>query len=45
MLHLQGYDHEHDRQAAAMERLEAEIVAKLGYADPYGEHKTMNRKR
>ena len=35
MLHLQGYDHEHDQQAKAMERLETEILARLGYPDPY----------
>ena len=35
MLHLQGYDHDNSRDAAAMETLEAEIVVKLGYADPY----------
>ena len=35
MLHLQGYDHEHDREAKAMERLETEIVTRLGYPDPY----------
>jgi probable rRNA maturation factor len=35
MLHLQGYDHENDKDAAIMEALETQIVAKLGYADPY----------
>ncbi|HEX9449998.1 MAG TPA: rRNA maturation RNase YbeY [Burkholderiales bacterium] len=35
MLHLQGFDHENDDDARAMETLEAEIVMKLGYADPY----------
>ena len=35
MLHLQGYDHENKNDARIMETLEAEIVAKLGYADPY----------
>lgn len=35
VLHLQGYDHENDRDAAVMERLETRILAKLGYADPY----------
>lgn len=35
MLHLQGYDHEHERDAQVMERREARILAKLGYADPY----------
>jgi probable rRNA maturation factor len=35
MLHLQGHDHDNARSARAMETLEAEIVMKLGYADPY----------
>ena len=35
MLHLQGYDHENDNDAGAMETLEADIVSKLGSADPY----------
>jgi probable rRNA maturation factor len=35
MLHLQGYDHETEGQAAAMEGLETEILQRLGFADPY----------
>jgi probable rRNA maturation factor len=35
MLHLQGYDHERDDEAAVMEGRETEIVTRLGYADPY----------
>jgi probable rRNA maturation factor len=35
VLHLQGFDHENDRDAEAMERLEARILADLGFADPY----------
>jgi probable rRNA maturation factor len=35
VLHLQGYAHEHDADAAAMEARETEIVTKLGYPDPY----------
>lgn len=35
VLHLQGYDHENDKDAAIMEALETQIVTKLGYADPY----------
>lgn len=34
-LHLQGYDHENDRDAAVMEACETALLAKLGYADPY----------
>lgn len=36
MLHLLGYDHAMDDEAAAMERLETEILAGLGLHDPYG---------
>jgi probable rRNA maturation factor len=35
LLHLLGYDHEHDEEADIMERLEAEILAPLGIDDPY----------
>lgn len=34
-LHLLGYDHEEDGEAALMEKLETAILAKLGIADPY----------
>ena len=37
-LHLAGHDHvDSDAQAAAMEKLEIEALAKLGIADPYGD--------
>lgn len=36
MLHLQGYDHEDETDAAAMEGREREILGRLGYPDPYG---------
>lgn len=35
VLHLQGYDHDNDASATIMEKLETEIVTKLGYDDPY----------
>jgi probable rRNA maturation factor len=36
MLHLQGYDHETSAaDAARMEAKEREILARLGYPDPY----------
>lgn len=34
-LHLLGFDHERDRDAALMEGLETEILGKLGIPDPY----------
>jgi probable rRNA maturation factor len=34
-LHLQGYDHEKPRDAAAMEARERTLLAKLGFPDPY----------
>jgi probable rRNA maturation factor len=35
VLHLLGFDHETDREAARMEGLEIGILAGLGIADPY----------
>ncbi|SLN13792.1 Endoribonuclease YbeY [Roseivivax jejudonensis] len=37
VLHLLGYDHERDGDAALMERLETDILCKLGVPDPYAE--------
>ncbi len=37
VLHLQGYDHERDDEAARMEARETEIVTRLGYPAPYGD--------
>ena len=34
-LHLLGYDHERDGDATLMERIEVEILGKLGVADPH----------
>lgn len=34
-LHLLGYDHERGGAAPRMERLEARLLAQLGYPDPY----------
>jgi probable rRNA maturation factor len=42
-LHLQGYDHQTDEEAAAMEGLEQQIMARLGYADPYHEEEDHTR--
>ena len=38
LLHLLGYDHEDDGEAAEMESLEAAILARLGIEDPYADH-------
>jgi probable rRNA maturation factor len=35
VLHLLGYDHVEDEDAAVMERLEVRILASLGVSDPY----------
>ena len=34
-LHLLGYDHENDRDARKMERLERKILARIAVPDPY----------
>ncbi len=36
-LHLLGFDHIDEKEAAEMEGLEVEILGKLGIPDPYGE--------
>jgi len=35
LLHLQGYGHENDKDAAGMEALESGLMLKLHYPDPY----------
>jgi len=35
LLHLQGFDHERAADARRMERREREILARLGFGDPY----------
>ncbi|MFT5643877.1 MAG: putative rRNA maturation factor [Janthinobacterium sp.] len=35
VLHAQGYDHDIDAEATEMEALETDILAKLGFDDPY----------
>ena len=37
VLHAQGYDHETDDEADEMERFERDILAALGYSDPYAD--------
>lgn len=36
-LHLLGYDHQEELEAEAMESAETEIMARLGFRDPYKE--------
>jgi probable rRNA maturation factor len=38
MLHLEGFDHENEADAARMEVREQQIMARLGFPDPYGEN-------
>ena len=40
MLHLLGYDHIDDDEAEEMEALERELLAELGYPDPYADDET-----
>ncbi len=35
MLHLLGFDHQNDKEASAMEKLEVEILKKFGISSPY----------
>lgn len=35
LLHLQGYDHTNDDEAEEMEALEADILVRLGFPNPY----------
>ena len=37
LLHLQGYDHQTQAEASEMEAIEIEMLARLGYPDPYQE--------
>lgn len=37
-LHLQGHDHEHDADAARMERRERQLLKTFGIDDPYQDH-------
>lgn len=41
ILHLRGYDHLNDTQAQTMETLETEILAQLGYPNPYSPYEDL----
>jgi probable rRNA maturation factor len=41
-LHLLGYDHENDRDAEKMERLERRILGRLAVPDPYAPRPSAN---
>ena len=38
ILHLQGYDHIEEAEAVVMEQMETQILAQLGYDNPYTEY-------
>ena len=38
VLHLQGYDHHRRIEAQEMEKMEAQIITRLGFADPHEHH-------
>ncbi len=40
ILHLLGYDHKQPAEAAEMENMEIEILAQLGFSDPYQHNET-----
>ncbi len=42
-LHLLGYDHQNDEQAAVMEGIEETILASLGMAAPYDQRDSINQ--
>jgi probable rRNA maturation factor len=46
VLHLLGYDHMHSKEAKSMERLECDILKRLGYPPPYDDiPRTIKRSR
>ena len=45
VLHLVGHDHEKPKEAARMERIEREILAEFGIADPYADIRTPARRK
>lgn len=45
VLHLLGYDHAEDREAARMEALETKLVQRLGFSDPYAPVRCTGRRK
>lgn len=45
VLHLVGYDHEHDADARRMERREVAVLRRLGFANPYVPRNTRTPRR
>ncbi|MGH6624249.1 MAG: rRNA maturation RNase YbeY [Burkholderiaceae bacterium] len=45
VLHAQGWDHDRDRQARAMEAKEIEVLGALGMSDPYAEKADRSRRK
>lgn len=39
LLHLQGWDHENEAEAEAMEAKEAQLLARFGFGNPYARRK------
>jgi probable rRNA maturation factor len=35
VLHLLGFDHEEEEKAVEMEKIEVQVLAKLGISNPY----------
>ena len=44
-LHLLGYDHMNGQEGKAMEKLECDILASMGYPDPYAEPKPVKKRK
>jgi probable rRNA maturation factor len=45
ILHLLGYDHMRKKEAIYMEKLESDILTKMGYPDPYHESTSQHSKK
>ena len=45
VLHLQGYDHQHHTEALEMEKMEAQIITRLGFPNPHEREASAMRSR